>query len=65
MSQKTVSMMLVIAGILLAGMSLLADTLGIGIEIGFGWKQLAGLIVGLAAVLVGLWMLLRKEKEKK
>ena len=64
MSQKTVSMILVIAGILLAGMSLLADTLGIGIEIGFGWKQLAGLIVGLAAVLVGLWMLLRKEKEK-
>lgn len=61
MSRKTISMILVIAGILLVGVSLLADILGIGKESGFGWKQSTGLIIGLLIVLINSWMLKSKE----
>jgi hypothetical protein len=40
------------AGLVLALVSALANTLGIG-EGGFGWKQIVGVIVGVLLVLVG------------
>jgi len=65
MSRKQLSLILLISGFLLAVVSLLADMLGIGNRPGFGWKQTSGVIVGTAAILLGFWMLSRKEKGKK
>jgi hypothetical protein len=42
-------------GVLLALLSLFADPLGIGGQPGFGYKQWAGLIVGVALAAVGIW----------
>ena len=64
MSRKNLSLILVIGGFLLAVVSLLADVLGIGNRPGFGWKQFSGMTVGIIAVLVGIWMLFRKEEGK-
>ncbi len=61
MSRKTISWILIIAGLLLAVVSLVADSVGLGNEVGFGWKQITSMIVGLAAVLVGFWMGFREQ----
>jgi hypothetical protein len=42
-------------GVLVALVSVLADVLGIGGEPGFGYKQGAGVLVGLALIIVGAW----------
>ena len=64
MSRKNLSLILVIGGFLLAVVSLLADVLGIGNRPGFGWNQFSGMTFGIIAVLVGIWMLFRKEEGK-
>ncbi len=65
MSRKTISWILILVGLLLAVVSLAADTLGIGNEVGFGWKQIAGTVVGLAALAYGYWLGRAKAKNKK
>ncbi len=65
MSRKTGGLILIFVGLLLAVVSLTADTLGIGNEVGFGWKQAAGMIIGLAAMLAGTWMVHGKPQQKK
>jgi hypothetical protein len=42
-------------GVLVALISVLADVLGIGREPGFGYKQGAGLVVGIALIIAGVW----------
>jgi hypothetical protein len=42
-----------VVGVLLALVSLFADSLGIGGEPGFGWKQTLGLVVGVALAAFG------------
>ena len=42
-------------GVALAAVSALADPLGIGVA-GFGWKQITGTVVGVAAAIVGAWL---------
>jgi uncharacterized membrane protein len=56
-SLMTGSTWLILLGILVALVSLFADALGIGTEPRnyFGWKQIVGLIVGLALIGYGLW----------
>ncbi len=55
MVQRGAAWLVLAAGALLALVSVFADTLGVGGEPGFGWKQTTGLLVGLALVAVGLW----------
>jgi len=65
MSEKLISIILVIAGILLISISLVADLIGIGGDLNaFGWKQITGVAVGLLIILVGIW-LIRKKTETK
>lgn len=42
-------------GVLVALLSVLADALGIGGEPGFGYKQGAGFLVGIALIIAGAW----------
>jgi len=49
------ALVVLLVGVLLALVSVFADALGIGGEPGFGYKQAAGLVVGLVLVAVSLW----------
>ena len=42
-------------GVLVALVSVLADVFGIGGQPGFGYKQGAGFLVGVALIIVGAW----------
>ena len=55
MTQRRTALVILVVGVLLALASLFADAIGIGGEPGFGWKQTAGLVVGLVLVWVSLW----------
>jgi len=46
---------MLVAGLLLALVSLFADRLGLGATPGFGYKQTLGLLVGAALVVLGVW----------
>ena len=37
-----------------------ADSLGIGPVPGYGWKQIAAMVVGAIVTLAGIWLTLRK-----
>jgi predicted flap endonuclease-1-like 5' DNA nuclease len=59
MTRKTWGVVLIVAGLILGVASALADVLRIGALPGtFGVGQIGGLIVGAAAVIVGLYLLL-------
>jgi hypothetical protein len=53
MSKKAVGSVLVLVGVLLVIISVLADSIGIGVP-GFGWKQLVGLVVGVVLAATGI-----------
>ncbi len=55
MAQRQWALLVLVLGIVLAVVSLFADRLGLGTTPGFGWKQTAGLVVGLTLVAGGLW----------
>jgi hypothetical protein len=55
MAQQGSALIILVVGVLLAIVSLFADALGVGGQPGFGYKQWAGLIIGLALVAFGLW----------
>jgi hypothetical protein len=57
MSNKSIAMLLIIAGALLLLVFLTADILGLGGDPNaFGWKQITGSAAGLIILLVGLWL---------
>jgi len=60
MSSKTVSLILVIVGILVALIFALADVIGIGDQGRFGSQQIAGTVVGVLVFIVGLIIYLRQ-----
>ena len=60
MNQRTIALILLIIGLVLAGVSLAADPLGLGEGTQFGYKQIIGLALGAAGVIAGLVLLLRK-----
>jgi hypothetical protein len=47
------ALVMVVVGVLLALVSIFADALGVGGEPGFGYKQGAGLVVGVALAVIG------------
>jgi hypothetical protein len=55
MTQRQLALVVLIVGVLLALVSLFADAVGVGAEPGFGYKQTAGLMVGVALAALGLW----------
>jgi hypothetical protein len=59
MSKKTAGIVALIAGIVILGLSLLADRLGIGVA-GFGPMQITGTIVGAIVIALGLFLTLKK-----
>ena len=60
MNQRTLGIILLIMGLVLAALSLTADLIGLGKGSGFGYKQIAGLVVGVGGILVGVILLVRK-----
>ena len=60
MNQRTIGIVLLIIGLVLAALSLTADLIGLGEGSGFGYKQIAGLVVGVGGIIVGVVLLLRK-----
>jgi hypothetical protein len=56
MNKKTIGLILIVAGLLFAGLSLGADAFGIGSNPGMHWKQWAGTLAGLLSVVVGWWL---------
>jgi hypothetical protein len=58
--KRTLSIILMVGGILLAVASLLVDVVGLGeFPTVFGWKQILGLVVGVAAVIAGIVLFLQ------
>lgn len=53
MSNRFVGVLLLVAGVVLLLLSVGADPLGVGGHPGFGWKQIAGAIVGAVMAAVG------------
>jgi len=48
-------LIVLVLGIMLALVSIFADSLGVGSEPGFGWKQTLGLVVGAGLVAIAIW----------
>ena len=62
MNNKTIGIIVIILGVLLAAVSLLADVLGLGGDPNaVGWKQLLGAGAGVLVVIIGVWFMGRKE----
>jgi hypothetical protein len=59
-NRKTLGIILLVVGIVLLVLSLTADMIGIGSTAGFGYKQIAGSIVGVVVAIVGYVLMSRK-----
>lgn len=51
---KTVGIILLVVGLVILVLSLVADIIGLGGSLGFGYKQIAGTIVGVIVTVAGL-----------
>ncbi len=54
MSKKSLGLLVAAIGLVMALVSALADTLGLGKVDNFGYNQILGTVVGVAILLVGL-----------
>ncbi len=59
---KTIAIIYVIAGIILALVSIFGYELGIAIRESFGAFQMAGTLLGIVLLVMGLMRLMKKEK---
>ena len=64
MNKKTIGYILIALGVILAVISLAADVIGIGSP-GFGMQQILGTTVGVIVAIVGVWLALSKQDQKK
>lgn len=55
MAKRSWSVALVVIGVALALISVLADVVGIGSGLGFGWKQIIGTALGIVIAGFGVW----------
>ena len=60
MNQRSIGIILIIVGLVLAALSLTADLIGLGEGSGLGYKQIAGLVVGVGGIIAGLVFIVRK-----
>ena len=67
MSTKTIGLILIVLGVIIAVISATADVIGLGnqVQMGFGWRQQLGTAVGVVVAVVGIWLALRKPQPKK
>jgi hypothetical protein len=63
MNRRLVGGIVATAGVVVLVLSALAEPIGIGSEDGFGAKQVIGVIVGAAAIVVGLALYARRGRE--
>jgi hypothetical protein len=61
---RALGITVIAAGALVGLGSALADPLGIGSETGFGWKQIVGVVVGAAAIVVGAFLTARRGRRR-
>lgn len=59
-AKKIISMLLLVAGIAVLILSVMADRLGMGEYPGYGFKQIAGMIIGAVVAVIGLVLKYRK-----
>jgi hypothetical protein len=64
MSKRTIGYVLIVLGVVVLVVSLAADVIGIGGNLGFGWKQQLGTAFGVIAALVGVWLARIKPNQK-
>ena len=57
---KTLGIILFLAGVIILALSLLADSIGVGGAAGFGIRQIIGTAAGVVAAIVGLVISLKK-----
>ena len=62
MNQRSIGILLLIIGLVLAALSFTADLIGLGEGSGFGYKQIAGLVVGVGGIIAGLVFIVRKSR---
>ena len=66
MSTKQWGVGLIVAGLIVAGISLLADTVGVGAQPGIiGWKQVLGAGAGVVMLISGVVLVARDRLPKK
>ena len=58
-SKRTLGLVLLIVGIVVVFVSVAADVIGLGPDVGFGYKQVAGTVGGAIAAIVGMILRLR------
>jgi len=59
-SNKTLGIILFLAGVIVLALSLLADSIGVGEAGGFGIRQIIGTAAGAVAAIVGLVIIRKK-----
>jgi hypothetical protein len=57
---KSIGIPLIILGVIIIVASVAADSFGLGISVGFGWKQILGTAVGVLAVIIGGLLVIRQ-----
>jgi hypothetical protein len=57
--QKASGAFLLVLGLVLLVLSLLADIIGVGANPGFGYRQIIGVILGVIAIIRGIFILKR------
>ena len=56
MSRKKISPILIVCGGVLLFLSLIADLIGLGTYPGINWTQLTGIGIGVAVLILGIWL---------
>ena len=59
MSQSTLGFVVAAIGVIVVVVSVLADPLGIGSSDTFGWRQIAGVVIGATIAVGGIVMAMR------
>lgn len=62
MSRKSLGAAVTAIGVIVVAIAALADQIGIGNEDAFGWKQIAGVVVGAVVAVSGIITATRSEK---
>jgi len=60
MSKTNIGLILIALGVVVAVVSVAADTIGIGRYAGIDWVQILGVVIGLVVALIGVRLVLSK-----